>query len=90
MERVAYLSAGDSVTKDDIELIARPSSGTESKLTFTGKTLADATHEFQVRYIEAAIEHYDQQMTEVAARLGLHRPNLYRKMKQLKMNPPSG
>jgi transcriptional regulator with GAF, ATPase, and Fis domain len=88
MERIAYLSAGDEVTSDDIELIARPTSPDET-FAFSGKSLADATHDFQVRYIQAAIERFGGQMTEVAEQLGLHRPNLYRKMKQLKMDPPA-
>jgi bacillithiol synthase len=48
-------------------------------------TLADATREFQIQYIRQAISDHGGRMTEVAEQLGLHRPNLYRKMRQLGM-----
>ncbi|MCP4885303.1 MAG: hypothetical protein GY904_01620, partial [Planctomycetaceae bacterium] len=45
--------------------------------------LKDATRDFQVGHINAAIEACHGNMTDAAARLGLHRSNLYRKMRQL-------
>ncbi|MGE3780930.1 MAG: helix-turn-helix domain-containing protein, partial [Pirellulaceae bacterium] len=50
-----------------------------------GIPLADATREFQVSYIQRHIERARGNMTEAARQLGLHRSNLYRKMKQLGM-----
>ncbi len=50
-----------------------------------GGTLADATHAFQVRWIEAVVAAERGNMTAAAERLGLHRSNLYRKMRQLGM-----
>ncbi len=57
-----------------------------------GKTLAsfppslsDATRDFQVAHIDRAIAECNGNMTDAAARLGLHRSNLYRKMRQLGM-----
>jgi DNA-binding NtrC family response regulator len=49
-------------------------------------TLADATHDFQVELIRASIQAQRGNMTAAAETLGLHRSNLYRKMRQLGMN----
>ena len=45
--------------------------------------LTEATKRFQVEYIKQQIERARGSMTEAAERLGLHRSNLYRKMRQL-------
>ena len=47
--------------------------------------LADATKNFQSQYIQKHIAAARGNMTDAAARLGLHRSNLYRKMRQLEM-----
>jgi Nif-specific regulatory protein len=47
--------------------------------------LTEATKRFQVEYIRKQIERSRGSMTEAAERLGLHRSNLYRKMRQLEM-----
>jgi Nif-specific regulatory protein len=47
--------------------------------------LNDATREFQVKYIGQQIDRVQGNMTAAAQRLGLHRSNLYRKMRQLGM-----
>ena len=47
--------------------------------------LAEATQEFQCRHIRQAIARAHGNMTEAARLLGLHRTNLYRKMRQLQM-----
>ena len=48
-------------------------------------TLSEATKEFQQRYIRQMIELAKGNMSQTAKRLGLHRSNLYRKMRQLDM-----
>tara|TARA_R110002049_G_scaffold4601_5_gene32308 strand:+ start:436358 stop:438457 length:2100 start_codon:yes stop_codon:yes gene_type:complete len=48
-------------------------------------SLSDATREFQMAHIDRAIAECNGNMTDAAARLGLHRSNLYRKMRQLGM-----
>ncbi len=88
MERVAYLSVGDEVVPEDIELVARgpaEKSSSSHAASYQGLDLAEATRRFQVEHIEQAIRRHDGRMTEVAEELGLHRPNLYRKMRQLGM-----
>lgn len=52
-------------------------------------TLADATREFQIEFIRASIQAQRGNMTVAAETLGLHRSNLYRKMRQLGMNTDS-
>ena len=53
-----------------------------------GQTLAEATARFQVQYIGRTIEQSEGNMSRAADRLGLHRSNLYRKMRQLGMPLP--
>jgi transcriptional regulator with GAF, ATPase, and Fis domain len=52
-------------------------------------TLADATRDFQIELIRASIRAQRGNMTAAAETLGLHRSNLYRKMRQLGMNTDS-
>jgi two-component system nitrogen regulation response regulator NtrX len=48
-------------------------------------TLAEAVREFERRHIEAALAAEDGNMTRAAARLGLERSHLYKKLRQLGM-----
>ncbi len=57
-------------------------------ITELGLTLADATSSFQRKYIEQAVERSGGNMSRAAEGLGLHRSNLYRKMRQLGMPSP--
>jgi transcriptional regulator with GAF, ATPase, and Fis domain len=92
VERVAYLCAGEVITPDDLALntfnfdsdrSVKPANGD----SFSGKTLADATREFQIAHIDRAIDSCRGNITDAAGRLGLHRSNLYRKMRQLGFDP---
>lgn len=82
MERLAYLSSGDRIESEDLAFI--DTGGSESGLEGIG-TLNEATREFQQRYIRQMIESSQGNMSQAAKRLGLHRSNLYRKMRQLDM-----
>jgi transcriptional regulator with GAF, ATPase, and Fis domain len=84
MERLAYLCPSEKIEPDDLAFI----------LTATGETptavpdnlpLTEATDEFQKAYITKAIDRSGGNMSDAAERLGLHRSNLYRKMRQLGM-----
>jgi DNA-binding NtrC family response regulator len=48
-------------------------------------SLGDATRDFQIAHIQNAIDKHRGNMTAAADLLGLHRSNLYRKMRQLGM-----
>ncbi len=84
MERLAYLTAGDVVEAEDLVLIdsGEPEG---AGLLDRGGSLADATKDFQQQFIRKTIDAARGNMTSAARRLGLHRSNLYRKMRQLGM-----
>ena len=84
MERLAYLCPNDKIDADDLAFLYKPESAADSLLT-ENLPLAEATRRFQIQYIEHQIEATRGRMTSAAERLGLHRTNLYRKMKLLGM-----
>ena len=84
MERLAYLSTGDTIDQDEISFILSPRTG-EPGLFSSSLPLVEATRQFQSDYIQMHIARAGGNMTEAASRLGLHRSNLYRKMRQLGM-----
>ncbi len=84
MERLAYLSDGDSIGEDDLDFVNAPAN--QDSAIAMDQPLADATKEFQVDYIQRHIKRCRGNMTDAAARMGLHRSNLYRKMRQLGMS----
>jgi len=88
MERLAYLSTEDRIEVEDLAFILSPR-GTSPLVATYDQTLPQATQQFQVAYIKQAIERAGGNMTEAASELGLHRSNLYRKMRQLDMPVPS-
>ena len=84
MERLAYLATESIVDADELAFILSPRDG-DGAIFSMDVPLADATQKFQAQYIRKQIERSAGNMTDVAARLGLHRSNLYRKMRQLGM-----
>lgn len=88
MERIAYLSEGDTVNAQDLAFIDAPAP--QDSAISLNLTLSDATQEFQVEYIQRQIDNTKGNMTDAAANMGLHRSNLYRKMKQLGMSADDG
>jgi Nif-specific regulatory protein len=85
MERIAYLLEGNTVEAADLAFIMSPKPG-DSDLLDLDTSLADATGEFQRQFIQRRIKQTRGNMTDAAERLGLHRSNLYRKMRQLGMH----
>ena len=81
-ERLAYLTPGDTVEPEDLVLI---DSGGEAELLELAGSLAEATRDFQQHYIRKTIDAARGNMSGAARKLGLHRSNLYRKMRQLGM-----
>lgn len=86
MERVAFLSPGERVEADDLAFILSPEKEAHNHLPTADQTLKDATRDFQQVYIRAAIKRAQGNMSQAAEILGLHRSNLYRKMRQLDMD----
>lgn len=85
MERVAFLCAGERVEVEDLAFMLSPEKEVESPILMNSP-LSEATDEFQREYIRKAIERVKENMSEAAKALGLHRSNLYRKMRQLGMD----
>ena len=84
MERLAYLTSGDKIEGDDLAFILTGPADEGPNFSLDDN-LSDATREFQIQFIEKQIEVARGNMTDAAKRLGLHRSNLYRKMRQLGM-----
>ena len=84
MERLAYLSSGERIEAEELAFILSPGSGGPA-LVQTGLTLNDATDQFQTDYVQQAIERARGNVSLAAKNLGVHRSNLYRKMRQLGM-----
>jgi Nif-specific regulatory protein len=84
LERLAYLCPSDRVEATDLAFTLRPGPAAENA-SYAGLALAEATRAFQVAHIKQAIERAGGNMSDAARLLGLHRPNLYRKMRLLDM-----
>ncbi|MFK7767599.1 MAG: sigma 54-interacting transcriptional regulator [Mariniblastus sp.] len=83
MERLAYLTDGTKIDATDLDFVNAPGSS-DSSIPMD-LPLTEATRQFQVDYIGRHIDRAKGNMTDAAAKMGLHRSNLYRKMKQLGM-----
>jgi transcriptional regulator with GAF, ATPase, and Fis domain len=84
MERLAYLSVADSIEAEDLAFILSPR-GQAPITPDYNLPLAQATNQFQIEYIRRLIEQNRGNVSQAATRLGVHRSNLYRKMRQLGM-----
>ena len=87
MERLAYLTSGDRIEAEDLAFILMPRREAVA-IADLGRSLSDATVQFQTDYIRRTIQQLGGNMSRVAEQLGLHRSNLYRKMNQLGMDVP--
>ncbi len=101
MERIAYLVPGEEIDVADLDFLwARGNrlgslhqNSLDRKISsiadFTGN-LSEATRQFQRRFIENVLTETRGNLTEAARKLGLHRSNLYRKLRQLGLPIPRG
>ena len=78
------MSRKDKVEEEDLAFIL-PLAKDEAARGFAGKTLAEATDLFQREHIQRALDQAGGHVGRAAEILGLYRPNLYRKMRQLGM-----
>jgi transcriptional regulator with GAF, ATPase, and Fis domain len=85
MERLAYLSQGDRIEAEDLAFILTPA-GESPAWVAADLPLSEATDTFQTEYIKKAVARAKGNMSDAAKHLGLHRSNLYRKMRQLGMS----
>jgi DNA-binding NtrC family response regulator len=84
MERLAYLTSGDRIEAEDLAFILSPSASSSASFG-SGLNLNDATQEFQRKHVQQAIDAARGNVSQAAKNLGVHRSNLYRKMRQLGM-----
>jgi len=84
MERLAYLTSDDRIEAEDLAFILSPR-GELLPGNDLNQSLSEATARFQADYIRRQIDHCGGNMSQAAGKLGLHRSNLYRKMRQLGM-----
>ena len=84
LERVAFLNPGDKVEANDLAFILRPAAGEADR--YADMPLAQATDAFQRDHIGRALNRAGHNMSDAARILGLHRSNMYRKMKLLGMD----
>jgi Nif-specific regulatory protein len=94
MERLAYLQVGEEIQANDLDFsLQRPDNSLQPHRLGPGavsaldidKSLAEVTDDFQMQVIQAHIEAANGNISAAAQSLGLHRSNLYRKMRQLGM-----
>jgi len=83
MERIAFLCRGDKIELDDLAFIHSPDHHARPDEPALDIGLAEATQQFQQDYIRRVIKRVQGNMSEAARLMGLHRSNLYRKMRQL-------
>ncbi|MFM9069495.1 MAG: sigma 54-interacting transcriptional regulator [Planctomycetota bacterium] len=88
IERLFYLHAEDRIEGAHIvaQLTPLPAAVESSSLALS---LAEATDQFQSEFIKRQIAAADGNMTVAAERLGLHRSNFYRKLRQLGLDEHS-
>lgn len=84
MERLVYLAPDTNIDAKDFSFSVAVAPDAENMMDLS-LSLNDATKNFQVEFIHQQIESTRGNMTEAAKKLGLHRSNLYRKMRQLGM-----
>jgi Nif-specific regulatory protein len=85
MERLAYLGPSETIDADELAFIFSPRTDAVG-LIAADLTLNDATRGFQESYIQQTIQRTLGNVSEAARLLGVHRSNLYRKMRQLGMD----
>ena len=89
MERIAFLNPTDRVEADDLAFILSPDR--ETLIEPSGDlSLDNATKKFQRDFIRRSVKRVQGNMSEAARLLGVHRSNLYRKMRQLTMKEVGG
>ena len=84
VERLLIMSPGDVIGADQVRAVLPVADPAPSPAA----RLGDAVREFERRHIEAALRAEDGNMTRAAARLGLERSHLYKKLRQLGVQEP--
>jgi transcriptional regulator with GAF, ATPase, and Fis domain len=88
LERLAYLSSSDIIDVGELASILTPRGAAALAAPGSEQSLTAATEQFQIEFIRREIERSNGNLSQASAQLGLHRSNLYRKMRQLGMPVP--
>jgi two-component system, NtrC family, nitrogen regulation response regulator NtrX len=88
VERLVIMTAGATVTPDDLPAPLRPKSDAAAAPDGGDTTLKEARDNFERAYILAELRAHDWNMTRTAERLGIERSHLYRKVKAYKIAAP--
>ena len=83
VERLTIMVPGPSIGREQVGAVLPQAASAPANAA----RLADAMRTFERSQIEAALEHAGGSMTEAAARLGLERSHLYKKVKKLGLDP---
>ena len=87
VERLVIMTPGDTIGPEDLPPPLRPKDAAPLEETETNKTLKEARHAFERDYILAELRANDWHMTRAAARLGIERSHLYRKLRAFGITP---
>ncbi len=85
-ERLAFLSIKDQIDAEELALNLVSASTSQGDGVPGDLRLSEATQAFQADYIQRRIDRCRGNVALAARELGLHRSNLYRKMRQLNMD----
>ena len=86
VERLVLTSAEDTIGLEQVAAVLPPLERAPSR----AMRLGDAVEEFERKEIEAALAESGGNVTQAAARLGLERSHLYKKMKKLGLRTEGG
>jgi two-component system nitrogen regulation response regulator NtrX len=81
LSQIVSAAGGDVVGVEDVLRHVRLDGGTPRAVV--NGSLSAARARFEKEYIEAVLDRYQWRMAEAAKALGMQRPNLYRKARQL-------
>ncbi len=90
VQRLLILGNGLTIEVDEIEPILnmqRPSSANHKHLSIYDLPLREAREQFERAYLEHQLQEVDGNVSKVAARVGLERTHLYRKLRALDIDP---
>jgi len=91
VERLLMLHPGAAIGVEQVRAVLPGTSARAAAPPAGGpRRLADSVQDFEKREIESALASTGGNMTQAAARLGLERSHLYKKMRQLGLRPETG
>jgi two-component system nitrogen regulation response regulator NtrX len=89
VERLIIMAPGERIGADQVRAVLPGAAAAAAAAAGGEPRLGEAVREFERRQIEAALEAEGGNMTRAAARLGLERSHLYKKMRKLGWPPES-